>query len=121
VGPLQPRQPHPLQPRLQQQGARAVAVPQPGTGPRHATPLTGVANMAVNGQQWYPGVTAQQSSMQYASDYAPNAGGPVFVPYEMPPHGGHPGYVMGHYGPPTRVVATPHQPTGYYRNGDSDL
>jgi hypothetical protein len=121
VGPPQPRQPHPLHPHPQQQGARAVAVPQPGTGPRQAASLAGVANMAVNGQQWYPGVTAQQSSMHYASDYASNVGGPVYVPYEMPPHGGHPGYVMGHYGPPSRVVANPHQPTGYYRNGDSDL
>jgi hypothetical protein len=121
VEPLQPRQLLPLQPRLHHQGVRAVAVPQPGTGPRYAAPLTGVANMVANGQQWYSGATAPQSSMQYASDYATNAGGPVFVPYEMPPNGGHPGYVMGHYGPPSRAVATPHQPTGYYRNGDSDL
>jgi hypothetical protein len=120
-GLLQPLQPQPHQPRPQPHGVRAVAVPQPGYGPRQVAPH-GVATTASHGQQWFSGVMAHQSSTHQASDYEANTqGGPMYVPYEMPPHGGHPSYAMGHYGPPARFTTGLPQPAGYYRNGDSDL
>jgi hypothetical protein len=122
-GPPPPPQPQPHHLHLQQQGARAVVVPQPGYGPRQAAPHAGVATTATMGQQqWYPRVTAHQGPMPQGSDFVTNAqGGQVYMPYEMLPHGGHPSYAVGHYGPPVRFPVSHPQSAGYYRNGDSDL
>jgi hypothetical protein len=127
VEPLQPHQPAPLllQPHQQRQDGRAPAVPQPGNGPRQVAPSVGMADTASHGQHWYPATPLHQGSVYHPSDYPPSVhGGPHYVPYETQPmrHVGHPGYMVGHYGPaPIRFTASQPQPAGYFRNGDSDL
>jgi hypothetical protein len=117
-GPLPPHQPQLLQPHQQRQDGRALAVPQPGNGPRQVAPPFGMANTAPHGQHWYPATPAHQGSVYHPSEYAPSAhGGPHYVPYDAQPmtHGGHPGYVVGHYGPaPIRFTASQPQPAGYF-------
>ncbi len=60
-GPLQPHQPQLPHRHPQQQGVRAVVVPQPGNGPRQVAPPVGAANMTVHGQQWFSGVPAHRA------------------------------------------------------------
>jgi hypothetical protein len=120
VEPLQPLQLH-----QQRQDGRLPAVPQPGNGPRQVAPVSGMAEPASCGQQWYPATPLQQGPVYHPSEYPPSVqGGPQYVPYEAQPmrHVGHPGYMVGHYGPALiRFTANQQQPAGYFRNGDSDL
>jgi hypothetical protein len=120
VEPLQPQQP-----QQQRQDGRLPAVPQPGSGPRQVAPVSGMAETAPYGQQWYPTTPLQQGPIYQHSEYPPSVqGGPQYMPYEAQPmrHAGHPGYMVGHYGPaPIRFSTGQQQPAGYFRNGDSDL